>query len=910
MRYLSLSRCVWVLLFLSLAASVRAADGVAAAVKAPAPIRVDGNGKEWAAITATHPVMTPQGIVGTFKLAWDAQAFYVLADVTDASPRKNSATIPEEVFKRGDTIGLCFGPTAAGGTAQRVFLADVAGKPVALLQRPAATAKRPYRYAVTAERGVTLDYVAVAPEVSVAFANTPDGYRVEARIPWSLLGNTPSPGLEFPFDLQLVFSDPAGTANVEVAWWQSGGSQPNTTTDMPTEAQLYPQFWALARLLEADPGPQAAVKCFSAVDPEVFTGPGTPIVFTMPRAARASLVIKNQAGWIVRELLRARPLAKGDYTAYWNGRDRWGDPCPPGDYTYALGIFDGLTATFAGSAGNDGHPVYRTADGQGSIGGVHGGPWTVAADDSGIYAFNAWQEGPPSYRKITPTGDQLWAADYAHVPQGAATADGAVYLVYGDPLSADIPGIATLVRLNPKTGGIQVPIGPDRRPTQLALGQFLVEGIAVIGNRAYFSVPAGKPAKAIAPEDSLKAEARPEPREAATGCIGVINLETGTPEADIPLASPLGVAALDATRLLACTGRQVVMVDTKDNRVTPLITGLVAPRAVAVDREKGWIYVSDLGDAQQIGKYDLTGKLLATFGARGGRPDTVTKYDPLQFRNIVGLAVGPNHELWAAERGIAPRRFIRLTSEGQWVAEIRGPSPWHTTVIADLDDPSLLSYFVGDRLVRAKMDLAAYAKNGGMPAWSIEGIYNLAEGADAPGVPFKPTEGLDTSTGAGFAFTADNGRRYMFLDSRWHSRHAILWLWEQNQWKPVATISNRGASKTWADANGNGRAEAEELSAAPQPSGGWMWLDRDLTLHGEGGTLRPAAIDARGVPDYRQGTYKSLAPAGGCRTSPTSLRNTISFLPAKSTRTAFSISRPTSGRAPGGLHGTGRRRTV
>jgi len=78
----------------------------------------------------------------------------------------------------------------------------------------------------------------------------------------------------------------------------------------------------------------------------------------------------------------------------------------------------------------------------------------------------------------------------------------------------------------------------------------------------------------------------------------------------------------------------------------------------------------------------------------------------------------------------------------------------------------------------------------------------------------------------------------------------------------IATIANRGASKTWTDTNGNGRVEAEELGAAPQPTGGWSWIDRDLTLHGEGGTLRPAATDARGVPDYRQGTYKPLAPAG------------------------------------------------
>ena len=870
MRFLhiTLSRRFIVLLILgiTLVAAAHAANGAAAVVKAPAPIRIDGKGEEWA-VTATHPVMTPNGVVGTFKLAWSPQACYVLIEVTDASPRKNTATMPEDVFKRGDAVGLCFGPTDAGGVAQRLFLADVAGRPVALLQRPAATEKKPHRYAVTAERGVTLDYVAVAPEVGVAFGDTPDGYRIEAGIPWRLLGYTPAEGLEFPFDVQLVFSDPAGTANTAVAWWHSDGPQPNTTTDMPTEAQLYPQFWGRARLLTADPGPQPAVKRFSTLDPEVFTGPGTPITFTLPRAARVSLVIRNAdaTGWIVRELLRARPLTRGDYTAYWNGRDRWGDPCPPGEYTYTLAMFDGLKATFRGSAGNDGHPVYRTADGRGSIGGVHGGPWVVAADDSGIYAFYAWQEGPPPYRKITPSGDQLWAVGYQHVPQAVTAADGAVYLVYGDTKSP-----VTLIRLDPKSGRPMPAPGAERPWSQVVLGMAPVEGLAVLNGRAYFSVPVPAEEPPALPDanadeqplDDAGAALPEEAKDKVVGYIGVLNLQTGKQEPRIPIHRPLGLAALDAEHILVCTANQVVAVAVADGGRRPFATNLNAPRAVAVDPDNGWVYVAELGATQQIRKYDRGGKLLATFGKRGGRPGTVTTYDPLQFRNVVGLAIGPKHELWAVERGIAPRRFIRLTSEGQWVGEIRGPSHWHTTVIADLDDPSSLSYFVGDHLVRAKMDLAAYAKNGGMPAWSVEGIYNLTEGADSPGAPFKPTGGFDTTTGAGVAFTADNGHRYLFLDSRWHSRHAMLCLWEQNRWKPVATIANRGASKTWADTNGNGRVEAEELGAAPQPTGGWAWIDRDLTLHGEGGTLHPAAIGARGVPDYRQGTYEPLAPAG------------------------------------------------
>ena len=44
--------------------------------------------------------------------------------------------------------------------------------------------------------------------------------------------------------------------------------------------------------------------------------------------------------------------------------------------------------------------------------------------------------------------------------------------------------------------------------------------------------------------------------------------------------------------------------------------------------------------------------------------------------------------------------------------------------------------------------------------------------------------------------------------------------------------------------------------SATVPDTDWRWIDADLTLYGNGGTLRPYKIDARGVPYYHRGDWK------------------------------------------------------
>ena len=797
-------------------------------VKVTAPPKMDADPADWAGITAQQSVQGRLGTAATFKLAYDDANCYAMIRVTDASPLKNSATIFQELLKGGDAISLCFGLVNGRGADQRIMIASVNGQPEILAMRPQWPDKRhPYTYFTAAAGRVPMDSVwRLAPEgAKVVFALTKDGYYAEVLLPWPVLGVHPTTGLEFPFDLQVIFSDPSGTTNVDTCWWHARGGGPYCTTDAATEARLYPDSWGRVHLYATDPGPQP-VESVTETDP-AFQPRGLPIRFTLPRAARVSAVIKDTKGFIVRELLRARPLTAGAHTIYWDGRDRWNAPLAPGSYSYLLGYFDGITTHFAASAGNSARPPYRTADSLGSIGGQHYGPVAVAADRGGIYMLNAGEEGQPCLRKIDPaTMRSLWfhSTGVFGGGQAAATDDRYVYMI------SSVNNSTTLTRMDPATGR-DVAIGAQKGP--VPLGKMTATGLAISGGKAYFTVP-------------------------AENRVGVIDLSTGETSKDIPAPAPANLCVRDADTLLVCTAQQVELLRPATGERTTVITGLMAPSAVAVD-PAGAIYVADQGTSQQVKKYSADGKLRATFGVPGGRGLTAVPYNPLAFRNVTGLTYGPDGNLWLVESGVPPRRYIRLTTEGKWLEDICGPTRCGAVVGFDLDDPTSIYFTDGmsNQYVNAKLDYPAYAQSHDpSKGFKIAGIWCMSQnGIDTsarPDLMAGKDGAMDLSYNRVMVFTGRNGKRYFWSPG---GGRTGLFLWEDGRWKAAATVGGKDDIKYWADANGDGLVQPAECSKAEPPTGSWGWIDRDLVLYGIDGTLKPARIDARGVPTYAGGLF-------------------------------------------------------
>lgn len=802
-------------------------------LKAPGAIVIDGRDNDWGNFAPRQALRGADG-EATVRLAYDPSAVYAFFEVRDASPLKNSAARFQEAIKGGDAVVLYFGKAASGD--QRVLVARRDGKTEITAYRPESREKKPYVFASPVGEA-RFDWVAPLEKAAAAMRTAPGGYVVEVSLPWASLGYARPPAT-FPFDAEVIFSDPAGSTKAGAIWLHATDSPGQTIEDLPTEARLYPSSWGQARLTDkpdgvTDVAPLAATRGV----------PGVSIQLDLPRKGKVSLLVLDESGWIVRELLRAQPQAAGRLTVEWDGRDRYGEVLPPGRYTWKAALFDGMGAEFMGSVGASGRPPYRTPDGLGAIGGQHGIPASLAVDATGVYMSSGLEEGQPSIRKINPaTGVALWkrsAGGFGAAMAIAASDQAACFInKKGDVLD--------FVRIDAQTGkDVAMSSGTSRLALTLN-AESSIAGMAMVGTRAYATVP----------------------RE---NRIVVADLDAGRMLADIQIPSPQGLCQLDASHLLVCSGDSLIAVDLQKGTQTPWRGQLVAPRTVCRDAA-GNVYVSELGDKQQITRLSPRGDVLTSIGRAGGKPATMKRYDPLAFENVTVLAMGADGALWACESSTCPKRFIKMTADGKWLEDFYGPVAYNAFG-PDLGDFSTVFYNPGGnergaRLIQAHVDYDAYRASPADPVkgWRIEAIYDLTEAADPKQhneLMVSPAEG---AYGHYIAFTATNGKRYLFRASK-HNRAAApagagLWLWENDTWVPAAflTRDDKKHGLSWTDANADGMPQDDERFPGI-PTREFAWMDADLVLHGFDGTLAPASVDARGVPHYKGGAYSPYLSA-------------------------------------------------
>jgi hypothetical protein len=160
---------------------------------------IDGSFAEWdtiAPITVDAVVFprdgaNPGDVRGEARAVWDRDGLYVHATVVDPNIRDVNESQPDQ-FWRGDALSFEFGPDAqrlgrdAGvrnGRDRHVIVGISAGQALASMNL-AAGGDFP------AGTGV--------PEIEARMALTDDGYQIEARVPWSVLGvSDPSRGQVF-----------------------------------------------------------------------------------------------------------------------------------------------------------------------------------------------------------------------------------------------------------------------------------------------------------------------------------------------------------------------------------------------------------------------------------------------------------------------------------------------------------------------------------------------------------------------------------------------------------------------------------------------------------------------------------------------------------------------------------------
>ncbi len=800
-------------------------------LKLDAPLKVDGADADWPAKAVALPLLGNDG-KASVRLAADKAYLYAFIHVHDASPLKNTAQQPQESLKGGDAISIFLGDEQQ---RQRVLIASRQGNTEVFAHRPKSEQKRPHTF--TSPVGeAKFDFVGPLPSAEAALMASATGYVAEVALPWKSLGYASMPE-SFPFDVQVIFSDPAGTTNVGSVWLNAVNSPAQTVEDLPTEARLYPETWGVARITAAPSNTRKAI-----VNTTANVAPGIPIEIDLPADGKVSVVVLDQNGAIVRELMAAADRKAGKLRLEWDGRDRYDEPLPPGAYRWKAIQFDGIHAKFLGSVGASGRPPYRTPDGLGAIGGQHGRPTALASDAGGVYMSNGAEEGQPAMRKIDArTGKALWK-------RGVGGFGAAMGIAADDDVACFINMVRVsrteraydLVRIDPATGkDVNMGSAPARLrldvPEKAEFG-----GIAIVGHIAWFS----------------------EPNE---NRIRGVDLRTGQWATERKINNPKGLSRFDDNTLLVCAEDRVVKLNVGSGDVSVVLDKLVEPRHAVVD-SSGNLYVSQLGEMQQISKFDRAGKLIAHHGREGGKPRVQKQFDPLALDNVTVLAIGPDQNLWMCESSNAPKRFVRMSLEGKWQEDYYGAVAYNVFG-PDLDDFSTVYYNPGGNesavhFLRTQIDYEAYRANPEDPAaaWKITASYDLTAAAD--GITTNPLMVNPAQTGYGhvFAFTGPNGKRYLFRTSKANRAKtpegAGLWIWNNDCWQPAAFLSHdvEKFGKSWSDANADGLPQDGERYGE-LPTRTFAWIDRNLVLHGFDGTLAPSSINANGVPVYDGGTF-------------------------------------------------------
>jgi hypothetical protein len=640
---------------------------------------------------------------------------------------------------------------------------------------------------------------AVNPPGSALKINpTATGYTLEARIPWAAL-NVPDGRLPFTPGQRM-------TAIMEVLW--GGGDASRTVIHCHRDPGVFafhsPGAWGQ---IEFSPtgarkprhgGLAAVIRQSAQTKPPT----GTPIRFEIAQPGKVTVNILDADGGVVRELMGGEWHEAGPVTAWWDGRNQWGEPMPLGDYRWGVYVSPGLDVEYVGTVGTSGNPPYETLDGKGGWGGDHGWPIDVAADATGWYFLWSMNESGRTIVKTDFAGNVVWRSmPFVLGGYGGFTsmaANGTRVFLAGNRKKAEYKFKRQLVQLDAATGRfLPFPDGQNARELPVA-------DEAPRLARSFSPMEPQVVAGAACDTQTLYLSDFPGNR------ILVLDPETGTVRRELACPGPRGICLSGTMLYAACfdplAGRgSVQRLDLA--AAAPAVEcvvadGLDAPWDLAVD-EAGRMHVTDLGHSQQVRVFAADGKPLRHIGKPAGRPYLGT-YVPANFLNPAGIAWDGRGGVLLAEAA-TPKVFTRLDAEsGKALRKWYGYTAYSPTNIPDSDDPFLQYYSLSgpESFARARLPKG---ETKGLPpqaSWDFPGAGIAEFGAI-----------MDTMT-VPEVVAATNGRKYLVSDAE--SR--TICLIEGDDMLPVASANvGRDPKKKgnwlefWMDTNGDHRVQPDEV---------------------------------------------------------------------------------------------------
>ncbi|HCE46481.1 MAG TPA: hypothetical protein DET40_23295 [Lentisphaeria bacterium] len=571
--------------------------------------------------------------------------------------------------------------------------------------------------------------------------------------------------------------------------------------------------------------------------------------FKQPVDGKASIVIEDEKGGRVRNLISGQPMAKGSQRIVWDATNDKGDLMPPGKYQWRSISHPGIRPEY----------VMSFCDGSGSN---HGTLHSAAT--GGKYLFFGTSVSEGGYELIQLEQDGKFVRGY-NSPMGHGLAKVAVaaddkflYAAYDgtgwtQKVDRNKPdwkaeNKITLVKIDFNSGNVvdyskerfavisSYWIGPGS-PEKMPGSRTALSGMAFLNGKLYIG-------------DSVK------------NAVLEVDPEKGTVLRSIALANPAALAA-GKGKLYALSEKKLLELDLAAGKAGKIISdkleGNSAGLAVGPD---GKFYVSD-SKSHVVRMFDAAGKSAGVIGKPGGitygSAEIRTKmggygeegeeamvtpgpYDPLRLHNPMGLVMSADGHLWVTENSRwKPKRLAAYdTVKGTMWKEFFGPTAYGAPGCG-FDPEDSTRWFGQDTLF--KIDLKAKTSTPVSTLGGEEGMHYRFWKQDgrtfviAYGKITYIEELLPNNTLKLLAFLS-SGHQYAYAHS-WNPPKEFVEAFKRDypnvKYEYGKTGQpNHGYGMIWVDRNGDGKMEKEEIefsTAAESLAGsGWGHDFNDLTI--------------------------------------------------------------------------------